>query len=68
MRAVGAPQHYLLAMEPSARHKQHLFDTLYHALALGIPGATLVTVDTRYANKARDEGHVMLLRGLTLAE
>ncbi len=68
MRAVGAPQHYLLAMQLSARHKQHLFDTLYHALALSIPGATLVTADTRYETKARDEGHITLLRGLTLAE
>jgi len=28
--------------------RQHLFDTLYHALALEIRGATLVTADQRY--------------------
>jgi len=28
--------------------RQHLFDTLYHALALEVPGATLVTADQRY--------------------
>ena len=27
---------------------QHLFDTLYHAVALHTPGATLVTADKRY--------------------
>lgn len=38
----------------------HLFDTLYHALALE-RNATLVTADARYARKARSQGRVLLL-------
>jgi predicted nucleic acid-binding protein len=39
----------------------HLFDTLYHALALGLPGATLVTADRRYFDKARHLGAITWL-------
>ena len=41
--------------------QQHLFDTLYHAVALGQPGAVLITADVRYYKKARAQGHVQLL-------
>lgn len=36
----------------------HLFDTLYHALALDTPGAVLVTADRRYYDKARHLGQI----------
>jgi len=36
----------------------HLFDTLYHALALDTPGAVLVTADRRYFEKARHLGQI----------
>jgi predicted nucleic acid-binding protein len=39
----------------------HLFDTLYHAVALEV-GATLVTADEAYFDKAKDRGAVQLLR------
>jgi predicted nucleic acid-binding protein len=39
----------------------HLFDTLYHAVALETPGATLVTADNRYLNKARSLGRIVHL-------
>jgi len=38
----------------------HLFDTLYHAVALEV-GATLVTADEVYFNKARHLGAIQLL-------
>ncbi len=38
----------------------HLFDTLYHAVALEV-GATLVTADEVYFNKARHLGGMQLL-------
>lgn len=41
---------------------QHLFDTLYHAVALETEGAVLVTADERYYSKARRVGGVRLLR------
>jgi predicted nucleic acid-binding protein len=39
----------------------HLFDTLYHALALE-SDAVLVTADDRYLGKAKPLGHVMHLQ------
>ncbi len=41
--------------------KQHLFDTLYHAVALEGEGAVLVTADGRYYAKARRYGKIALL-------
>jgi predicted nucleic acid-binding protein len=39
----------------------HLFDTLYHAVALGNE-ATLITADQRYFRKARHLGAILDLR------
>lgn len=38
-----------------------LFDTLYHAVALETPGATLVTADERYLQKAKGQGQIAAL-------
>jgi predicted nucleic acid-binding protein len=40
---------------------QHLFDTLYHAVALATPGSTLITADHRYFRKAASRGALTLL-------
>jgi len=37
---------------------QHLFDTLYHAVALESTGCTLVTADLRYLKKASAHGRI----------
>ncbi len=39
----------------------HLFDTLYHALALETPGTTFVTADRRYFDKAQHLGQITWL-------
>ena len=39
----------------------HLFDTLYHAIALETANATLVTADQHYLNKARYVGRIVAL-------
>lgn len=57
------PSSYRLAIELSATLEHHLFDTLYHALALDV-GATLVTADARYYRKAAQMGSVVLLSEL----
>ena len=49
------------AADLANRLNHHLFDTLYHAVALET-GATLVTADDRYFAKARSQGHIVLLR------
>ena len=51
---------YRRAAQLSEQFDHHLFDTLYHAVALE-EGATLVTADTAYFAKAKDLGGVQLL-------
>jgi predicted nucleic acid-binding protein len=57
-----SPEIYLGACELAVATGQHVFDTLYHALALTSPGCTLVTADERYYGKAHKEGSIVLLR------
>lgn len=58
---VDTPEIHATALELAIRHQHHLFDTLYHAVALHTPGATLITADQRYFDKAKGEGRVILL-------
>ncbi|BBF64246.1 PIN domain-containing protein [Acidithiobacillus ferridurans] len=60
-RVAEGPELYTLAIALSRRYGHHLFDTLYHALALLHPEAVLVTVDRRYFAKAQTEGRIILL-------
>lgn len=60
-RTIDTPDVYATAMELSIKFRQHLFDTLYHAVALHTPGATLVTADRRYYDKTRGAGQIALL-------
>lgn len=55
------------ALELAIQLDHHLFDTLYHALALGTPGAVLVTADRRYFDKARHLGQIAWLPDFRLA-
>jgi predicted nucleic acid-binding protein len=56
------PELYVTANKLAISLDQHLFDTLYHAIALLSPDCTLVTADERYYRKARKEGSITLLR------
>ncbi len=58
---VESPEAYATALNLSIRYQHHLFDTLYHAVALHTSGATLVTADRRYYDKAWREGQIILL-------
>lgn len=44
---------------------QHLFDALYHAVALETPDAILVTADDRYFRAGRPHGSILPLSGWT---
>lgn len=44
---------------------QHVFDTLYHAVALPDPGAVLVTADERYYRQAQRIGRIVRLQDFT---
>ena len=58
---------YQKACELSASLNQHMFDTLYHAVALSKPGAVLVTADEQYYRKAYKAGRIVRLREYSLA-
>lgn len=61
VETVDTPDTYLRATALASRLSQHLFDTLYHAVALSVPGCILVTADIRYFTKARDVGRIVQL-------
>src|SRR5262245_6548306 len=45
---VDASEIYYTASQLSNRYQHHLFDTLYHAVALHNPPAQLITADEKY--------------------
>lgn len=51
----------LRAIDLSIAHGQHLFDALYHAVALGHDDAVYVTADERYWRTAQASGRVVRL-------
>ena len=55
------------AIDLALQLKHHLFDTLYHALALTAPGAVLVTADRRYFDKAMHLGQIAWLPDFRIA-
>jgi len=52
---------YVRAISLATQLNHHLFDTLYHALALENPGAMFVTADRRYFDKAKYVGQIAWL-------
>lgn len=63
---VDTPEVYQRAVALASELDHHLFDTLYHAVALETPGAQLVTADMRYYRKARGHGRLLPLRAYRL--
>ena len=57
---------YATACDLAIRLNHHLFDTLYHAVALHTPKARLITADRRYFDKARSIGQIFWLGDLNL--
>jgi len=53
---------YRRACELAARLRQHVFDTLYHAVALSRPDGMLLTADEQYYRRAVGAGRITLLR------
>jgi predicted nucleic acid-binding protein len=58
---------YARAIELARQLDHHLFDTLYHAVAMSIPGAVLVTADRRYFAKAQHRGQIAWLADFNAA-
>ena len=57
---------YATACDLAIRLNHPLFDTLYHAVALHTPDATLVTADRRYFDKAQSIGQIVQLGDMNL--
>lgn len=58
---------YAKAIDLACQLNHHLFDTLYHAVALSVPGAVLVTADRRYFDKAQHLGQIAWLADFNCA-
>jgi predicted nucleic acid-binding protein len=61
LRVEQAPEQYTLAVEIARRTGTHVFDSLYHAVALSARDRTLVTADRKYFALARGMGQIALL-------
>ncbi len=60
------PAIWQIACELAITLNHHLFDTLYHAVALCTPETRLVTADRRYYEKAASKGGIVLLSDLRI--
>ena len=60
-RLIESAEVYGTALELATEFQHHLFDTLYHAVALHTPGSTLVTADQVYFAKAKFRRQICLL-------
>jgi predicted nucleic acid-binding protein len=58
---------YHKACDLSGSLKQHVFDTLYHAVAFTESKATLVTADQQYYQKAHRAGRIVRLKEFSLS-
>ena len=67
LQVVESEAVYDRAMALSVQLGHHLFDTLYHAVALESAGALLVTADERYWRKARRAGRIVRLAEFGMA-
>lgn len=57
---------YVSASKLATELQHHVFDTLYHAVALSEPDTTCVTADESYFRKAHAKGGITLLRDFRL--
>lgn len=60
-RRIDDPEIYAIATDLAIELDQHVFDTLYHAVALATANTTLVTSDLRYFNRAHGQGRIVML-------
>jgi predicted nucleic acid-binding protein len=63
---LDTPEMYLTACELARSLGHHLFDTLYHAVALEVKDTSLVTADEHYYRKASVRGSIVLLNSFSL--
>ena len=62
MSIIARTDVYRTAISLSMQLRHHLFDTLYHAVALQSPDAAFITADAAYYRKAQGLGRILLLK------
>ena len=63
---VDTPEIYHTACQLSDRYHHHLFDTLYHAVAINNPQTQLITADEKYYRKSYKEGAIIRLADFSI--
>ena len=66
LQSLQTPETLKIASRLSVQLSHHLFDTLYHALAIETD-SIFITADEKYFNKARKFGHIQLLADYDLS-
>lgn len=61
---INTPDIYRTACQLSERYKHHLFDTLYHAVAIEHGNASFITADQKYFQKAHKHGAIHYLENI----
>lgn len=61
-----APEIYHIACDLSEKFNHHLFDTLYHAVALFHGNSRFITADEKYYKKAYKEGNILRLADFSI--
>lgn len=64
---VAEAEMYQRGCELAVELRQHVFDTLYHAVALVTPDALLVTADDLYYRRAHVHGRIVRLKEVRLS-
>ena len=59
--------YFVWTCQLSHRYQHHLFDTLYHAVAINSPHTQLITADEKYYRKSYKEGAIIRLSDLMLS-
>ncbi len=65
---VDTPEIYQIACQLSERFKHHLFDTLYHAVAIYSGNTQFITADDQYYRKTSKQGAILRLADFSIFE
>lgn len=65
---VDTPEIYHIACGLSEKFKHHIFDTLYHAVAIYNGNTQFITADDKYYQKTNKQGSILRLADFTFSK
>lgn len=65
-QVIDAPEIYHIACQLSEKFNHHLFDTLYHAVAIYNGNAKFITADDQYYKKTFKKGNIVRLADFSI--